>query len=238
MQRCTCIRRIGEVRAGRWARGRRRCPAKPPQAVERVPRAARAQHQVHRQHAVRLVESEKGARRDAMHVRHGQQIAQHRGRAREQTDEQAKEDAQRQDVHRPQQPGAVDPEEDAPHRPGRRRLGDVGRRRRRQDFVAQEFDGRVAVGADESGEIERPDEVRVEQHPAGEQADERQRRGVGRREPEPVPRLPQLARSSRARRRRSTLIGRLREWRRRRGLRSQLRAAARWRRRSSSPSTS
>ena len=117
--------------------------------------------------------------------------AKQRHRAAEQADRQQEEHDQRRDVDRPHQLGRVDVVEVRPDRSGRcraraRAVGVVAG----HVHVVHQLLRQVAVLAEEAVQIERPHEVRVEQHRAGQDADRRERGGAGGREPELVPRFP------------------------------------------------
>ena len=95
-------------------------------------------------------------------------------------------------MDRPHQLGRLDVVEVRPDQSRRRRSAGPGRRDRCRLRCTSCINcwRQPAVRAEEGVQIERPDEMRVEQHRAGQHADRRERRRAGGREPELVPRFP------------------------------------------------
>ena len=157
-----------------WPAGHGATAAEREPSVDRERRAAGADGQVERQHRVDLVEAE-GRGRDAVGIGDRHEQGQHRGDAGPEPDREHRQHDHRGGVGRPDPTIGEQPPE---------RVGQAALLKHRDQPGAQ-----PAVPAEEVGEHQPPDRVRVEQHQPREDADHPQERRVGRGEPEGVPRL-------------------------------------------------
>src|SRR3569623_1199977 len=146
-------------------------------AIERVGGAAGTDYQIHREHAIDMIETKQSAR-DAIHIRDGGQIRQHRHESAREPQHQHREYDQRSDVHRPERSRGIDKPEVTPVI-----VAVAGLRQRLLCGCRRD----PTVLAEKSLQAESPNQVRIEQHGAGEDADQRERGGISRREPEAIP---------------------------------------------------
>lgn len=161
---------------GRHRRLRRRRPhgrkRTPDETVDRECGPRRTDAAIKCQKPVDLVEPEERTRR-AVHVGNDDHERQDGRHPRGRTEREEDEHGQRGIVRGPEEVGRDVP----PVGPG--------------DLIAlhrlDQFGRQPGVGTEKGFQLQAPDEMRVDEHQAGGDADEREERGVGRGEPEAIP---------------------------------------------------